>query len=77
VEQKLFTFPEHMYFSPVLSGVRVARSLAFCVLFCTIVCSFVLFLLEIVLSILFLLEIALSILFRFTVSDYPFIINTS
>jgi hypothetical protein len=44
---------------PVVSGVRVTRSLVFCVMFCRSL--FVLFLLAIVLSVL-----------RFTDSDYPF-----
>ena len=44
---------------PVFSGVRVTRSLVFCVLFCR---SF---------SVLFLLAIVLSVL-RLTDSDYPF-----
>ena len=34
VEQELPTFPEHMSSYPVFSGVFVARSLVFCVLFC-------------------------------------------
>ena len=45
-------------FSPVYSGVPVARSLVFCVMFYRL------------LFVLFLLTIALSV-FRFTVSDYP------
>ena len=49
-------------FSPLLSGVRVARSLVFCVMF-VIVCTFV----------LFLLVFVLSILHRFTASDYLFV----
>jgi len=47
---KLFTLPEHINSLPVFSGVRVARSLVFCVVFCRSL--FVLFLLAIVLLIL-------------------------
>ena len=46
-------------FTPAFSGVRVTRSLVFCVVFCRSL--FVLFLLTIVLSVL-----------RITASDYPF-----
>jgi len=56
VEQELFTFPEHMSSPLVISGVRIARSLVFCLLFCHFV--------------LFLLTIALSVLLRSTASDY-------
>ena len=45
---------------PVFSEVRVARSLVFCVVFCTS------------LLVLFLLVIVLSTLLRFTNYDYPF-----
>ena len=48
-------------FTPVLRGVRVARSLVFCVLFCRSLLVLVLFLLAIVLSV-----------FRFGYSDNPF-----
>ena len=34
VEQELPTLPEHLSLPPVFSGVRLARSLAFCVVFC-------------------------------------------
>jgi hypothetical protein len=34
VEQKLITLPEHLISLPDFSGVRVARSLFFCVMFC-------------------------------------------
>ena len=34
VEQELLTLPEHMSSFPVLSGVRVGRSVVFCVMFC-------------------------------------------
>ena len=43
VEQRLLTLPVHLAFTPVFSGVRVARSLDFCVMFCRFL--FVLFLL--------------------------------
>jgi hypothetical protein len=55
VEQKLFT--------PVFSGVGVARSLVFCVMFCRSLLVRV--------SYFFLLAIVLYVL-RFTASDYPF-----
>jgi hypothetical protein len=44
----------------VFSGVRVARSLVFCVVFCTS------------LFVIFLLGIVLSVLLQCTASDYPF-----
>jgi len=50
---------EHLCSCPVFSGVRVARSLVFCAMFCRSL--FVLFHLSIVLSVL-----------RFTASEYPF-----
>ena len=34
VEQELITLPEHLRSLPVIGGVRVARSLIFCVVFC-------------------------------------------
>jgi hypothetical protein len=34
VEQELLTFPDHLSSSQVFSGVRVARSLVLCVMFC-------------------------------------------
>ena len=43
VKQKLFTLPEHLSCSPVFSGVRVARSLVFNVVFvdpCLSLCPF-------------------------------------
>jgi hypothetical protein len=43
-------------------GLRVARSLVFCLMFCRSFCHFV----------PFLLAIVLSVLLRFTVSAYPF-----
>ena len=33
-DQELLTLPEHLSSHPVYSGVRVARSLVFCVVFC-------------------------------------------
>ena len=48
---------------PVLSGVRVTRSLVLCVMFCRSL--FVLF-------VPFLLAMVLSVLLRFTDSDNPF-----
>ena len=35
VEQELLTLPEHLSSSPDFSDVRIARSLIFCVVFCT------------------------------------------
>ena len=49
-------------FTTGFSGIRVAWILVFYVVFCSVVCLFV----------LFLLDIVLSVLFRFTDSDYPF-----
>jgi hypothetical protein len=43
MEQELFTFPEHLSSSPILSGVRVTRSLALCICFvyrCLSFCTF-------------------------------------
>jgi hypothetical protein len=33
-EQKLLTLPEHLSSPPVFNGVRLFRSLVFCVVFC-------------------------------------------
>jgi hypothetical protein len=57
--QELLTHPEYLSSPPVFSGVRVTRSLLFCVMFCWLL--FVLFIFTIVLSVL-----------RFTDSYYPF-----
>ena len=48
VEQELLTLPEHQSSTLVFSGVRVAQSFVFCVMFC----KFLFFLLAIVLSVL-------------------------
>jgi hypothetical protein len=56
VEQELFTIPDYLSSTPVFIGVRVFRSLAFCVVI--VVCPFVLFL--------------GSVLLRLTDSNYPF-----
>jgi hypothetical protein len=58
VKQQLLTLPEHLSSPPVFSGVCVAWSLVFCVVFCRSL--FVLFLLAILLSVLV-----------FTDSHYP------
>ena len=50
VKQQLLTLPEHLSSPPVFSGVCVAWSLVFCVVFCRSL--FVLFLLTILLSVL-------------------------
>ena len=60
VEQTLFTLPEHLSLSPVLSGVPVAKSFLSGALY-IVVSSFVLFLLALLLFVL-----------RFTDSHYPF-----
>ena len=54
------TLPEHLSSPPVFSGIRVARSFVFCLMFGR--SSFV----------LFLLTIVLSVLLHFTASDCPF-----
>ena len=59
VEEELIFLLEHLSSLPVFSGVRVARSLVFCVMFCWSL--FVFFRLAIVLSVLL-----------FTAFDYPF-----
>jgi hypothetical protein len=62
VEQELLTLPKNMSSHPVLSGVRVTRSLVLCVCFvdrCLSFCTF-------------FLAIVLSVLLRYTDSDYPF-----
>ena len=61
VEQELLTLPEHPSLLPVISGVRVTRSLVLYVCFvdrCLSFCAFV-------------LAIVLSVLLRNTASDYP------
>ena len=59
----MLTLSEHMSSSSIFSRVRVAQSLVFCVVFCrSLFCSFV----------IFLLAIVLSVLLRFTASVYPF-----
>ena len=61
MELDLLTLPGRMSSPPVVSGVRVTRSLVLGLSFVDRFLSFVLFLLVIVLSVL-----------RFTASDYPF-----
>jgi len=63
LKQELRTLREHPSSTSVISGVRVARFVVFCVMFCR--SSFV------HLSFI-LLTIMLSVLLPFTVSDYPF-----
>jgi hypothetical protein len=58
VEQELPTLPEHMSSTQVFNGVRVAILSFLCSVLQIVVCSFVIFLLAIVLSVL-----------RFTESD--------
>ena len=62
VEQELLTFPRVSKFTPVFSGVHVAQSLVFCVVFCRLL--FVLF-------VLFLLVFLLSVFLQFMVSNNP------
>ena len=61
VEQELLTFLEHLSSPPVFSGIPVARSLVFSVMFCR----------SLIVLLSFLLAIMLSVL-RFTASDYLF-----
>ena len=63
VEQELPTLPERLSSPSVFCGVRVARSLVFCL---------VLWRSLFVLLSFFLLAIVLFVLLRFTGSDYPF-----
>jgi hypothetical protein len=58
VEQEVLTLLEHLNLLPVISSVRVAQSLVFCVMFGR--------------SLLVLLAIVLSVLLPFSTSDYPF-----
>ena len=60
VEQELLSRPEHPSSHPVISRVRVDRSLVFWVMFYRSLFA------------LFLLTIILSVFLWFTVSDYPF-----
>jgi hypothetical protein len=64
VEQELLTFPEHLS-SPMNSGVRIARSLDFCVVLCGS------------LLVPFRTAIVLSVLLRFTATDCPLSSNFS
>ena len=57
------SLPEYLSSSPVFSGVRIARSIALCVMVYRSLCF-----------VLFLLTFVLSVLFWFTTSDYPFVI---
>ena len=80
VERELPTLPEHLPLPPVFSGVRVARSLVFCMVFCVSLFIILLFLLWPLRCLSFSdlrllitpLAITLSVLLRFTTSDYPF-----
>ena len=60
VEHELLVFPEHHNVPLVVSGVRLALSLVFCVVLKMVVCSFTFLQLAIVLSVLI-----------FTDSDHP------
>ena len=59
MKQELLTLPGNMNSRPVFSGVRVAQSLVFCVVYCGS------------LFVIFFLVIAFYFL-RFTASNYPF-----
>ena len=67
VEQELLTFSEHLGSPPVVSGVRVARSLVLYLCFVDRCLSFV----------LFLLAIVLSVLLRHTDYDCPLVSSNS
>ena len=72
VEQELLFLPEYLSWSPVFSGVRIARSLVFCVVFCRS-----LFVLFFFLSLYFVCTLIYDFwlplwYLRFTTSDYPF-----
>ena len=64
VEHDLLTRQEHLSSSPVFSGVGVALSFDFCVVFCRSV---------IVCFLLFLFVNVLSVLLPFTAFDYPLV----
>ena len=64
MEQELLTLPEHLSSRPGFTGVRVVRSLVFCVVFCRS--------LFVLLFFFFFFVIVLSVLFRFTDFDYLF-----
>ena len=63
MQQDLFTLPVHMSSPWILSGVRFARSLVFCVMLCRS------------LFVLFHLALALFVLIRLMDCDYPFCIS--
>jgi hypothetical protein len=63
VQQERFTLPGHLSSPPVYSGVRVAQSLAFCVVFCRSLFVSLTF---------YLLAIVFSVLFRLTIFPNPF-----
>ena len=60
MEQELITLLEYPSSPPIISGVRVIRSLVLCIMYCGS------------LFVLFLLAIVLFVLLLFTDSDYPF-----
>ena len=62
MEKERLALPEHQSSPPMFSGVRVARSLIFCVVLCRS--------LHVILSFFFHLIIVLSVLLRFTTSEY-------
>jgi hypothetical protein len=62
VKHEMLTLPDHMNSPPVSSGVRDARSLVYCLMFCrSLLCPFVHFIRPLGLSVL-----------RFLASDYSF-----
>jgi hypothetical protein len=85
VEQELPTLPDYLSSPPVFSGVRVARSLVYCVVFskqiCLIClhCATAMFCRWFVVCpfVVFILAIVLSVFLRFTESDYPLVLSNS
>ena len=82
VEQELLTLPEHLSSPPVFSGVRVTRSLVWCVCFvyrCLSFCPFSFGHCVVCFSLIYglwlpfwyILAIVLSVLLWYTDSDYP------
>jgi hypothetical protein len=59
MKQELLTLPEHLNSHPRISGIRVAQSLIFCIVFCSS------------LFVCFLLAIMWFVLLRLMASDSP------
>jgi hypothetical protein len=75
VEQELFTIPEHLSSPPVFSGVRVVRSLVFCVVFCIVVVRYLSFCHCLFWSLCCLFFFDLWILITLLVSSSSFYVN--